>query len=105
MIVIGGVLIFVFALYEIYVSPFPLMPPSVFNNTFNCAVIVDTIYILAGGLRSTYFSSFVYTVKDWSLQNWTYFNNTLTLTLCVFGVIAGLPIDINTYKVLDSVSK
>lgn len=66
------------------------MPRSVFNNTFNCAVIVDTIYILAGGLRSTYFSSFVYTVKDWSLQNWTYFNNTLTLTLCVFGVIAGI---------------
>lgn len=37
-----------------------------------------------------FFSSYVFVVKDWSYADWTYFNNTLTLALCVFGVIAGI---------------
>lgn len=91
MMVVGGVLLMFFVAYEILWCPHPCMPRRVvFNRTFICAIIIDFIYTLAGALRSTYFSSFVWIVKNWSNQNWTYFNNTLTLSLCVFGVVAGI---------------
>lgn len=45
---------------------------------------------MAGEFRDLYFSSYVYIVKDWSVTNWTYYNNTLTISLCVFGIVAGL---------------
>lgn len=91
MMVIGGVLLIVYVVYELVWCPYPSMPRRIiFNRTFICAVIIDTFYTLAGSLRSTYFSSFVWIVKDWSNQEWTYFNNTLTLALCVFGVVAGI---------------
>lgn len=45
---------------------------------------------MAGEFRDLYFSSYIYIVKDWSVTNWTYYNNTLTISLCVFGIFAGL---------------
>jgi hypothetical protein len=54
------------------------------------ALIIDVTYMMSGNMRSTYYSSWVYVVKDWSLENWTYFTNTLTVGLCVFGLLAGL---------------
>lgn len=45
---------------------------------------------MAGNLRSLYWSSYVYIGKPWSIADWTYYNNTLTLSLCVFGLVAGL---------------
>lgn len=90
MVVVGGILLIVFTLYEMYLAPFPCMPKRIITNrTFICAVIIDFIYMLAGYIRSTYFSSYVLVVKDWSVKNWTYYNNTLTLSLCIFGVVAG----------------
>lgn len=41
-------------------------------------------------MRGIYWSSYVLIAKPWSSQDWVYYNNTLTLTLCVFGVISGL---------------
>jgi hypothetical protein len=32
----------------------------------------------------------VLVTKPWSSQGWVYYNNTLTLALCIFGVVAGL---------------
>lgn len=90
MMVLGGVFLIVYVVYEIFVAPFPSAPRRVvLNKTFVMSVIIDFIYMMAGNLRSLYLSSYVWIVKDWSAQEWTYFNNTLTLTLCVFGVVAG----------------
>ena len=47
------------------------------------------MYLFAGYIQLTYFSSYTYIVSNWSLQGWTYFSNTLTLALCSFGVVAG----------------
>ena len=41
-------------------------------------------------MRSLYWSSYIYIAKPWSYQDWVYYNNTLTLSLCVFGLVAGL---------------
>ena len=41
-------------------------------------------------MRSLYWSSYVYIAKPWSYQDWVYYTNTLTLALCVFGVVAGI---------------
>ncbi len=41
-------------------------------------------------MRGLYWSSYVLIAKPWSSQDWVYYNNTLTLSLCIFGVIAGL---------------
>lgn len=41
-------------------------------------------------MRGLYWSSYVYVGKPWSDQNWVYYGNTLTLSLCIFGPVAGL---------------
>lgn len=46
--------------------------------------------LVAGNIRSLYWSSYVLVAKPWSQQNWVYYGNTLTIALCIFGPIAGL---------------
>ena len=90
MVIVGGILLSAFFLFEYYLAPHPLMPRKVFNRTFLFAVIIDTFSQMTSSIRSLYLSSFVWIVKDWGTKEWTYYNNTLTLTLCVFGVVAGI---------------
>lgn len=103
MIVIGFVLLVVFAVYEIWFCPFPSMPKRiVFNRTFSMAVVIDFFYMFAGNYYSIYFSSYVYVIKTWSVKDWTYFNNSLTLALCFGGVVAGVYMRItHRYKYLQ----
>lgn len=104
MLVVGPVLLLIFAIYEIFWAPFPSMPKRiVFNKTFLTAVLINFIYLLADGIRAQYLSTIVYIAKDWSYQYWTYFNNTLTVSLCFFGVVAGLHFRIaHRYKWLNT---
>ncbi|KAF9262039.1 MFS general substrate transporter [Marasmius fiardii PR-910] len=91
MMVVGGVILIIFVLYERYFAAKPITPRRLLlNKTFMCAAGIDFFYFMAGQLRGLYFSSFIYIVEQWSVRNWTYFNNTMTLCLCIFGVIAGL---------------
>lgn len=90
MMIVGGLLIIVFFTYEIYYAPFPAMPKRILNVTLVMSIIIDFFYYFAGYIGLLYFSSYVFVVKDWSYKNWTYFNNALTLALCIFGVIAGV---------------
>lgn len=103
MLVVGAVILIFFGIYEVLLAPFPLMPKRiVFNRTFAMAVVIDFFYQFAGNYYSLYFSSYVYVVKTWSIKNWTYFNNTLTIALCFFGVVAGVYMRIfHRYKVLQ----
>lgn len=41
-------------------------------------------------MRGLYFASYVLIVKDWNYTNWTYFNNLMAISLCIFGVVAGI---------------
>ena len=65
MFAVGGVLLVSFVIYEMKWAEYPLMPLRVLNRTFLCCVIIDVFYFISGNLRSTFFSSWVYVVKDW----------------------------------------
>ena len=65
MLVLGGILLVSFVIYEMKWAEHPLMPLRVLNRTFLCCVVIDVFYFLSGNLRSTFFSSWVYVVKDW----------------------------------------
>ncbi|CCH46047.1 Siderophore iron transporter [Wickerhamomyces ciferrii] len=91
MIVVGGIFLIIYTIYEFTWAPYPSMPKRVLiNRTFMTAVCVDFFYMFGGMLKTLYFSSYVYVIKDWSYQNWTYYNNTMTMGLCFFGVIVGI---------------
>ncbi|UNI17626.1 hypothetical protein JDV02_003956 [Purpureocillium takamizusanense] len=91
MMVVGGLLLIAYVVYEVKWARMPSAPRRlIFNKTFLMAVIIDGFYMLAGQIRGLYWSSYVLIAKPWSYQDWVYYGNTLTLALCVFGVVAGL---------------
>lgn len=91
MFVVGGVLLILYTIYEFWFAPFPSMPKRVLlNRTFVVATIIDFFYMLTNYLRLLYFSSYDGVIKDWSTTNWTYFNNSLSLSLCLFAAVAGI---------------
>ncbi|TWU78519.1 hypothetical protein ED733_000767 [Metarhizium rileyi] len=90
MFVVGGVLLIAYVVYEIKWAIMPSAPRRlVFNKTFIVCVIIEASYFVAGNMRGLYWSSYVYVTKPWSYQNWVYYNNSLTLALCVFSPLAG----------------
>ncbi|KAJ4259588.1 hypothetical protein NW762_007518 [Fusarium torreyae] len=91
MMVVGGVLLIAYVTYEMKWAKVPSAPRRlVFNKTFIMAIIIDSVYMLAGNIRGLYFSSYTLIAKDWSYQNWVYYGNTLTLALCIAGPLVGL---------------
>ncbi|KAH8601945.1 putative siderophore iron transporter [Bisporella sp. PMI_857] len=91
MMVVGFVLLVAYVVYEMKWAKVPSAPRRLlFNRTFIMAIIIDSFYFLAGNMRGLYWSSYVLIAKPWSSQDWVYYNNTLTLALCIFGLVAGL---------------
>lgn len=41
-------------------------------------------------LRGLYFGSYILVVKPWSVENVTYFNNIMTISLCLSGIVVGI---------------
>ncbi|KAL7412358.1 major facilitator superfamily domain-containing protein [Mrakia frigida] len=91
MFVVGGVCLLAYAFYEIRYARFPSSPKRLLvNKTFVTACIINFFYMLSSYMNLLYLSSYTYIVKDWSIDEWTYYSNTLSISLCLFGVIAGL---------------
>lgn len=90
MLGVGCLLLVFFVIYEIKWAEHPLMPARVLNRTFLCCVTIDVFNLITGTLRGTFFPSWVYVVKDWSVQNWVFFNNSSTVGLCIFALLAGV---------------
>lgn len=90
MMVVGGFLIVLFFLWEVLWAPFPITPRRVLNRTVICCIVIDFFYQFAGMLPLQYLSSYVWIVQNWSNRDWTYYNNTLTMALCVIGLVAGV---------------
>ncbi|KAK9461516.1 uncharacterized protein V1516DRAFT_622153 [Lipomyces oligophaga] len=90
MFVVGGVLLFAFVAYEIWFSPFPLFPKKDWNRTFISAVVLNFFYAISNDIALLYFSSYTYVVRDFSLKNWSYFNNAYAVSLYFFSTFAGL---------------
>lgn len=69
MFIFGWALMTTFVLYEKYWAVHPMMPLRVLNRTFLCCVAIDVFYFMSGNMRSTYYSSWTYVVKDWYVIN------------------------------------
>ncbi|KAF7327597.1 hypothetical protein MKEN_00338900 [Mycena kentingensis (nom. inval.)] len=74
MFVVGGLLLIAFFIYEWKYTEHPIMPRRVMNRTLICCIVIDFMYYLSGYLGTTYFSSWIYVIKDWSLKEYTYYN-------------------------------
>ncbi|KAK6225845.1 hypothetical protein QIS74_01892 [Colletotrichum tabaci] len=91
MLVVGFVLLVAFILYEMYLSPKPLMTKRIIQNrTFLAAVTIYTFNQMASAVRNTYFSSYIYIIKEWSTYEWTIFLGITTMGLSLLGPIVGL---------------
>ncbi|KAI7204395.1 hypothetical protein KC316_g1993 [Hortaea werneckii] len=80
MIVCGFVILIGFICYEAILAPKPVVTRKLLTNkTFMLAISIDISIQLASGIRATYFSSYIWIVKDWSNYAWTIFLGATTL--------------------------
>ncbi|KAK4054221.1 hypothetical protein OIV83_001247 [Microbotryomycetes sp. JL201] len=87
---VGWVLLIAFGFWERYGSRYPMCPARVYNRTFICCLVIDVLYLLSGMMGLTFYSSWVYAIKDWPLREYNWFLNTLGVSLCLFGIVAGV---------------
>lgn len=91
MLVVGFVLLIAFVLFEIYLAPVPLMTKRVLKNrAFIAGVIIFTFNQTASSVRNTYYSSYIYIIKEWSTYEWTIFLGITTMGLSLLGPFVGL---------------
>jgi MFS family permease len=91
MLVTGFIILGLFAAFEVFVAPKPIMTRRIFRNrAFICALLVDVFGQMGSATRGNYFSSYVYIIKNWSNYSWNTFLNVTTLVLCLFGPLGGL---------------
>lgn len=91
MIVMGFVCLIIFVLFEMLLAPKPIMTKRIMNNrAFVAGVVIHTFNQMASSVRNTYFSSYIYIIKDWTVYQWTIFLGITTMGLCIVGPIVGL---------------
>ncbi|KIW39024.1 uncharacterized protein PV06_08841 [Exophiala oligosperma] len=91
MLVTGFVLLVGFVCFEAFLSPKPLMTKRIIKNrTFLAAVVIYTFNQTASSTRNTYFSSYLYVIKEWSTYKWTIVLGITTMGLSVIGPVVGL---------------
>ncbi|KIJ51356.1 hypothetical protein M422DRAFT_43910 [Sphaerobolus stellatus SS14] len=91
MIVVGFVVIPIFAVWEAKFAKFPVFPRRFLSN--RSAIIASAIGFLdfiSFYLSFSYLYSFVLIVKPWTLVNVTYFIQTQTVALTVFAIMCGV---------------
>ena len=91
MLVVGCILLPVIAIWEIFFAKRPVIARRFLTNrTVIIAAWIGFFDFFSFYLTQTYLYSFILITKDWSLLNVTYFNQTQSVALTVFGIIAGL---------------
>lgn len=91
MLVVGFVLLGGFVAFEVYVAPKPLMTKRILKNrTFLAAGTIYTFSQMASATRNTYFSSYVYIIKEWTTYQWTIFLGITTMGLSLVSPLVGL---------------
>lgn len=91
MLVVGFVLLGGFVLYEKYVATKPIMSKHIISNkTFLAASVIFTFNQMSSSVRNTYFSSYIYVIKQWTEFQWIIFLSTTTMGLSLLGPIVGL---------------
>ncbi|KAI3396010.1 hypothetical protein diail_581 [Diaporthe ilicicola] len=91
MLVVGFVLLIVFVLFEVFVAPKPLMTKRVLKNrAFLAGLTVFTFNQTASSVRNTYYSSYIYIIKQWTTYEWTIFLGVTTMGLSLLSPFVGL---------------
>ncbi|RMD44639.1 hypothetical protein DV735_g584, partial [Chaetothyriales sp. CBS 134920] len=91
MIVVGFVILILFFLFEIFLSPKPMMTRRIImNRAFIAGVLIHVFNQMASAVRNTYFSSYVLIIKQWTTYQWTIFLGVTTMGLCLVGPFVGL---------------
>lgn len=91
MLVVGFLCLIGFGLYEKFLSSKPIMSKRIINNrTFFAAVAVYTFNQMASSVRNTYFSSYIFVIKEWTEFEWVMFMGITTMGLSLLGPIVGL---------------
>ncbi|OJJ88618.1 uncharacterized protein ASPGLDRAFT_117082 [Aspergillus glaucus CBS 516.65] len=89
--VVGWFLLIVWILFEAFIAPRPIMTKRIIKNrAFLAALFTSFFTQVATAAGKTYYSSYLYIIKNWSNYVWTVFLAIMTLTLCIFSPIAGL---------------
>ena len=91
MIVVGCILLPAIAAWEILFAKRPVIARRFLTNrTVILAAWIGFFDFFSFYLTQTYLYSFILITKPWSLLNVTYFNQTQSVALTVFGIVAGL---------------
>ncbi|TFK84888.1 MFS general substrate transporter [Polyporus arcularius HHB13444] len=91
MLVMGWLLLPVFALWDIKYAKRPVIARRfLFNRTVVCAAWIGFFDFLSFFLTFTYLPSFVLVTKSWSMTNVFYFGQAQTVGLTIFGIVAGV---------------
>ncbi|RMZ77074.1 hypothetical protein DV738_g4605, partial [Chaetothyriales sp. CBS 135597] len=91
MIVVGFVTLILFVLFEVFLSPKPMMTRRIIvNRAFIAGVLIHIFNQMASAVRNTYFSSYILIIKQWTTYQWTIFLGVTTMGLCLVGPIVGL---------------
>ncbi|KXN81441.1 Siderophore iron transporter 3 [Leucoagaricus sp. SymC.cos] len=91
MIVVGACLIPFYGLWDIKVAEYAVIPKRlILNRSVVLASLISAFDSVSFYISFTCFFSFAIVVKPWSLPNATYFSQTQTVTLTVFGILAGI---------------
>ncbi|KAI9271902.1 major facilitator superfamily domain-containing protein, partial [Phascolomyces articulosus] len=96
MIVVGGVLLFAFIGWELYLAErmgfVPIAPLRFFKNgNIAGSVLINFLDFVSFYLQFTYQSSFIMVVKsDWTFFEMNLFGNIQTVALCLFGLMSGV---------------
>ncbi|KXN85124.1 Siderophore iron transporter 3 [Leucoagaricus sp. SymC.cos] len=80
----GSIIAMIFAKYPVIPKRFVL------NRSVVLASLIGAFDFVSFYISFTYLFSFIVVVKPWSLLNATYFSQTQTVALTVFGILAGL---------------
>ncbi|TYJ57394.1 hypothetical protein B9479_001934 [Cryptococcus floricola] len=90
MLVVGGILFISWCVWDMFYAEYPFIPKRVLNRTFMACVGIDFFYFFSQYLLETYFSSWVYVIVDYSDRDYTFFSNTLSVTMCSLAIFTGL---------------
>ncbi|KAH7912676.1 major facilitator superfamily domain-containing protein [Hygrophoropsis aurantiaca] len=91
MLVIGVVMLGVFAFWDLWVAKRPVIAPRFLRNkSVVFASLIGFFDFMSYYLTYTYLYSFVLVVKPWSLVDAVYFMQVQTVALTLFGIIAGV---------------
>ncbi|KAI5118116.1 hypothetical protein M0805_003470 [Coniferiporia weirii] len=91
MLLVGFVLAVLFALWDLRIASRPVIAPRfVRNRSVVLASLIGFLDFFSFYLTYVYLYSFVLVVKPWTTLQATYFMQTQTIALTVFGCIAGV---------------